>query len=47
MNIFGCSKEHIFLSISLDICFGCSKEPSHGDGSFEYAQHTLYVLVEK
>ena len=25
----------IFLSISSDICFGCSKEPSHWDGSFE------------
>ena len=21
------------------MCFGCSKEPSHGDGSFEYPQH--------
>ena len=21
------------------ICFGCSKEPSHGDGSFEHQQH--------
>ena len=29
----------IFLSISLSICFGCSKEPSHQDGSFEYQQH--------
>ena len=26
----------IFLSISLNICFGYSKEPSHRDGSFEY-----------
>ena len=25
----------IFLPISLNICFGCSKEPSHRDGSFE------------
>ena len=21
------------------MCFGCSKEPSNGDGSFEYPQH--------
>ena len=26
----------IFLSISFNICFGYSKEPSHRDGSFEY-----------
>ena len=27
--------------------FGCSKETSHWDGSFEYSQHTWpYVLVE-
>ena len=29
----------IFLSISLNMCFGCSKELSHQDGSFEYPQH--------
>ena len=34
----------IFLSISLNMCFGFSKEPSHRDGSFEYPQH---ALVEK
>ena len=28
-----------FLSVSLNICFGCSKEPSHLDGSFEYTVH--------
>ena len=26
----------IFLSISLNMCFKCSKEPSHRDGSFEH-----------
>ena len=31
----------IFLSISLNVCFGCSKETSHGDGSFEYPQHVF------
>ena len=24
--------------------FGCSKEPSHGDGSFEYPQHMFRGL---
>ena len=23
------------------MCFGCSKEPSHLDGSFEYPQHMI------
>ena len=27
---------NIFLPIVFSICFGCSKEPSHWDGSFEY-----------
>ena len=31
----------IFLSISLNIRFGCSKEPSYRDGSFEYPQHII------
>ena len=25
------------------MCFGCSKEPSHRDGSFEYPQHTFWL----
>ena len=25
------------------MCFGCSKEPSHWDGSFEYPQHMFWV----
>ena len=29
----------LLLFISLYICFGCSKEPSHRDGSFEYPQN--------
>ena len=32
---------NIFLPISFNICFGCSKEPSHRDGSFEYPKHTF------
>ena len=30
---------NVFSSIILNMCFRCSKEPSHGDGSFEYPQH--------
>ena len=37
----------IFLPISLNICFGCSKEPSHQDGSFEYPQHVLWLRNKK
>ena len=33
----------IFLSISLNMCFGCSKEPSLRDGSFEYPQHMFWL----
>ena len=29
------------------MCFGCSKEPSHRDGSFEYTQHTFQLRNEK
>ena len=35
---------NIFLSVSLNICFGCSKEPSHGDGSFEYPQQMFSLI---
>ena len=30
---------NIFLSISLNICFGWAKEVSHRETSFEYPQH--------
>ena len=33
----------IFLNISLNMCFGCSKEPSQRDGSFDYPQHMLWM----
>ena len=33
----------IVLSISLNMCFGCSKELSQWDGSFEYPQHMFWV----
>ena len=33
----------IFLPINSNMCFGCSKEPSHRDGSFEYPQHMFWM----
>ena len=30
-----------FVPISLNMCFECSREPSHG--SFEYPQHTFWL----
>ena len=42
-TIFEHTIVNIFLPISFNICFGCSKEPSQ---SFGYPQHN-YVLVEK
>ena len=37
----------IFLSISLNMCVWCSKEPSHRDGSFEYLQHMFWLENKK
>ena len=37
----------IFLSISLNMCFGCSKEPSHRDSSFDYPQHMFWLRNKK
>ena len=37
----------IFLSINLDMCCGCSKEPSHWDSSFEYPQHMFWLRKKK
>ena len=33
----------IFLPINLNMCFGCLKEPSQRDGSFEYPQHMFWM----
>ena len=35
----------IFLPINLNMCFGCSKELSHG--SFEYTQHMFWLRNKK
>ena len=32
-----------FLPNILNMCFGCSKEPSHREGSFEYPQHMFWL----
>ena len=37
----------IFLPISLNMSFGCSKEPSHRDGSFEYPQYIFWFRNKK
>ena len=29
------------------MCFGSSKEPSQGDGSFEYPQHMFWLKFKK
>ena len=29
----------VFLPINLNLCFGCSGEASHWDGSFEHPQY--------
>ena len=38
---------NIFLLISFNICFGCSKESSHWDGAFEYPQHMFWLRNKK
>ena len=36
----------MFLLVSLNICFGCLKEPSNCDRSFEHPLH-YHVFVEE
>ena len=33
----------ILLPINLNMCFGCSKEPSHGIGCVEYPPHMFWL----
>ena len=42
-----CDNAIIFLLISLNKCFGCSKEPSRWDDSFEYPQYMFQVRNKK
>ena len=37
----------ILLPIVFNLCFGCSKEPSHIDGSFEYSQRMFWLRNKK
>ena len=37
----------IFLPISFNVCFGCSKGPSHWDDSFGYTQHIFWSNNKK
>ena len=43
LKFWGHKIVNIFLSISLNICFGCSAEPSHRDSSFDYPQHMFWL----
>ena len=36
-----------FLPINLDMCFGCSREASHLDGSFEHPQHMFVLSAQR
>ena len=36
-----------FLFFIQNICFGCSKEPSQWDCSFEHPKHMLYIMGKK
>ena len=46
-KIVECKIVIIFLSISCNMCFGCSKESSHPDGSFVYPQHMFWLRNKK
>ena len=46
-KIFLRKSVNIFLLIIFSICFGCSKEPSLWDSSFEYPQHIFWLRNKK
>ena len=41
------TRKIIFLFLNQNICFGCSKEPSRWDGSFEHPKHMLKIIGKK
>ena len=36
----------VFLPISVNLCFGCSGEASHWDGSLEHPQYRFVLSVQ-
>ena len=40
-------KKKKFLFLNQNICCGYSKEPSQGDGSFEFPKHMLKLMGKK
>ena len=46
-TIFESKIVNIFMPISFNICFGCSKDPSHSDGSVEYPQQMFWLQNKK
>ena len=42
-SIFHHKMVNIFLSIDLNMCFWCSKEPAHCEGSFE--NHIVFLSI--
>ena len=46
-NTSSIKNANIFLSISLNTCFGCSKALSHRDGAFEYPQLMFWLRIRK
>ena len=41
------TKQIIFLFLNQNICCGCSKEPSQGDGSFERPKYMFKLMGKK
>ena len=46
-EIFELKIVNIFLPVRFNICFGCSKELSQWDSSFEYIQHMFWLRDKK
>ena len=42
-QISECKTVNTFLSTNLNMCSGCSKEPSQQDGSFRYTHHMFWL----